>query len=309
MTGTRAAFRGLASNRQGDVFLITNRHVVARTELGDRTDRRHTPSALRVERAVVGCRRERVDSGRVRRFPWAARTGSPRGSSTQHGRRVDVVAVPLFRLPMSRCRRVTSWTSLLPRRRCSCAAEHRQRVFVIGFPVGARPLRDGASPIWTRGSIAGRPRLDWHGRPCFLIDSRTRQGQSGSPAVFYADATMSFVERDGRLAQGPAWGLVRVYGGRIHRDSDIGIVWSAVLWRIWSSAVSGPGCHPWRFSRSSLKTRLGSMRVDLAKACSRSRRAHNPVVAPRRRYDLVWAPAGHLSPIRSNRAEDSCAGL
>ena len=201
-----------------------------RTELGDRTDRRHTPSALRFSVPLS------VPSGKG--GFWASASVSLGGEDWkpawfehhQHGRRVDVVAVPLVPLahePLSAGYELD--LVCYPVDGAPAQLNIANDVFVIGFPVGARPLRDGAFPIWTRGSIAWPPRLDWHGRPCFLIDSRTRQGQSGSPAVFYADATMSFVERDGRLAQGPAWGLVGVYGGRIHRDSDIGIVWKRSL--------------------------------------------------------------------------------
>lgn len=219
-----------ARNSRGQYFLITNRHVVTAQNWETRRVEGTAPSALRISVPLS------VPSGGGGFWTSASLAlGNEDWSPAwlehhKYGSDVDVAAVPLESL---------SYESLPPGFEldlvCYPMAGGPARlnvandVFVIGFPVGARPLRDGAVPIWTRGSIAWPPRLDWHDRPCFLIDSRTRQGQSGSPAVFYADATMSFVGRDGQLTHGPAWGLVGVYGGRIHRDSDIGIVWKRSL--------------------------------------------------------------------------------
>ncbi|MEO6700545.1 MAG: hypothetical protein ABIP57_03495 [Jatrophihabitantaceae bacterium] len=73
--------------------------------------------------------------------------------------------------------------------------------------------------------MAWPPRINWQQLPCFLVDCRTRVGQSGSPVVFFADAYTEFQAIDGKPRRGPAWGLVGAYSGRIHKDSDVGIVW------------------------------------------------------------------------------------
>lgn len=103
---------------------------------------------------------------------------------------------------------------------------------VLGFPVGAEPMKDhGAFAVWSRGTIATEPHLDWRGLPRFLIDSRTRPGQSGSPVVAYVSGP--YVQRDGNLAYPKQpWGeLVGVYSGRVHKDSDLGIVWQVEVIR------------------------------------------------------------------------------
>ncbi len=55
-------------------------------------------------------------------------------------------------------------------------------VTIIGFPFA---LTVEGFPVWTRGAVASEPALNYDGLPCFLIDSRTRSGQSGSPVLIY----------------------------------------------------------------------------------------------------------------------------
>ncbi|WP_397517277.1 trypsin-like peptidase domain-containing protein [Rhizobium ruizarguesonis] len=56
-------------------------------------------------------------------------------------------------------------------------------VSVVGFPFG---LSGGASlAIWATGFIASEPDTDFENLPTFLIDCRTRKGQSGSPVIAY----------------------------------------------------------------------------------------------------------------------------
>lgn len=87
-------------------------------------------------------------------------------------------------------------------------------VFVVGYPVGMG-RNDFDPPIWTSGTVASDPLSDWDG-PRFLIDSRTRPGQSGSAVIAYAP------ERRGLAAQHQ---LLGVYSGRIDESADIGSVW------------------------------------------------------------------------------------
>lgn len=53
------------------------------------------------------------------------------------------------------------------------------RVSVVGFPFGIRS--EGGLGIWTTGFVASEPELASEDWPVFLIDCRTRAGQSGSP--------------------------------------------------------------------------------------------------------------------------------
>lgn len=100
----------------------------------------------------------------------------------------------------------------------------------------------GALPVWVQGAIATEPTVDWDGLPRFLIDSRTRQGQSGSPVVLYREAGIT-TDEDGKhfIVPGPHERFIGVYSGRVSPDSDIGIVWKArVVREIVEAALTRP---------------------------------------------------------------------
>ena len=94
---------------------------------------------------------------------------------------------------------------------------------VIGYPYGQI---GGLFPIWSKGSIASEPDVDISGLPVFLIDCRSRPGQSGSP-VFAHFRAGAIVEHGGQeyQAKKPMNYFVGVYSGRLRSDSDLGLVW------------------------------------------------------------------------------------
>ena len=205
--------------------LITNRHnVTGRHWQTNALGERYEPSALRFTVHIAT-----VDS----KAGFWTQVAVPLGDENLHptwlehpdfGWQVDVVAIPLGHLKTDDFGQALDYVSY-PRDGGPAQLNIANDVFTVGFPIGFDPINEYAFPIWTRGSIAWPPRLDWNEKPAFLIDSRSRQGQSGSPVIFYADETMHFVARDGTIQRGPAWGLLGVYSGRLHKDSDIGVVW------------------------------------------------------------------------------------
>lgn len=94
---------------------------------------------------------------------------------------------------------------------------------VIGYPFGRI---GGPFPIWSKGYIASEPDVDVGGLPVFLIDCKSRPGQSGSP-VFAWFRKGDFVEHNGREYQAKKQMnyFCGIYSGRIRSDSDLGIVW------------------------------------------------------------------------------------
>ncbi len=205
-----------------ELFLVTNRHVVTarNSKTGDRLGGL-SPSAVRVYlRSQLAGRWVGVvvelgdEDGRP--LWW---------EHPEHGWQVDVVAIPFPAQGVPQ--ELVDWSAAytvagpaLPRLGIA------SQVHVIGYPVGFDPNRTSAwLGVWTRGTLAWPPSLDWESLPTMLIDCRARQGQSGSPVVFYADELTRFLASDGRELVGPAWDLVGVYSGRTHRDSDVGMVW------------------------------------------------------------------------------------
>jgi hypothetical protein len=99
-------------------------------------------------------------------------------------------------------------------------------VSVIGFPFGIRA--GGGLPVWATGFYASEPDIDYADLPIFLIDCRTRPGQSGSPVIAFGSGGMAAMD-DGSTAvfDKAFWRFLGIYSGRIHAESDLGIVWKA----------------------------------------------------------------------------------
>ena len=94
---------------------------------------------------------------------------------------------------------------------------------VIGFPYG----QIGAPfPIWSKGFMASEPDVDVAGLPIFLIDCRSRPGQSGSPvwARFRKGDIVTHKGQDYQAKQTVNY-FLGVYSGRLRDDSDLGLVW------------------------------------------------------------------------------------
>lgn len=104
-----------------------------------------------------------------------------------------------------------------------------QPLSIVGYPYG---LSSGpALPLWIQGSIASEPSLYYthNGRdlPAFLVDARTRKGQSGSPVVLMHRPNTTLATTGGgmKVTTGFYSRLLGVYTGRISTDSDLGFVW------------------------------------------------------------------------------------
>ncbi len=97
---------------------------------------------------------------------------------------------------------------------------------VIGFPFGLST--SGKLPIWVTGFLAQELSLVTKENPVFLIDCRTRQGQSGSPVIAFRTSGHRSI-KDGRisasLSGNIAWEFLGIYSGRVNLESDLGKVW------------------------------------------------------------------------------------
>lgn len=96
------------------------------------------------------------------------------------------------------------------------------RVHVIGYPFG---MNDNFA-IWSTGYIASEPDTNYKNLPSFLIDCRTRPGQSGS-LVIARFLLGDVVEHKGKTYQAKKEMVqyLGIYSGRINPLSDLGIVW------------------------------------------------------------------------------------
>ncbi|MEV7789676.1 trypsin-like peptidase domain-containing protein [Streptomyces sp. NPDC088106] len=117
------------------------------------------------------------------------------------------------------------------------------RLFVLGFPFG----QTGSWPfaVWTAAPVASEPLQGWNGLPGFLLDSRTREGQSGAPVVMVIrPGDLVVTGGDVLMHDESAIALVGVYSGRIHPDSDLGMVWTTDALFGAVPEVAPPGWEP-----------------------------------------------------------------
>lgn len=136
-----------------------------------------------------------------------------------HGRAVDVVALPLTQLHE---------VQLYPHEVLPPAQQVDVHVttelYVVGVPYGI--MHGGAMAIWTRGTVASEYEIDFENLPCFLIDARTRSGQSGSPVIFHSTGGMvKFQGGNSQIGGGVSRRCWAFYSGRVNADSDLGFVW------------------------------------------------------------------------------------
>lgn len=103
-------------------------------------------------------------------------------------------------------------------------------VSVIGYPFGLSS--SGKFPVWATGFVAQEIGLITADKPTFLIDCRTRQGQSGAAVVAYRPAGYRTI-KDGKfqavVSGNPAAQFLGLYTGRVNKDSDLGYVWHTSL--------------------------------------------------------------------------------
>lgn len=212
---------GFVVQRDDCSYLITNWHVVAgRSPV---TNANLHPSGAWPDELVI------VHNAVGQLGQWVPRTEPLHDSNSHprwlehpvHGRRVDVVALPLSETTGVELHSYDPWEAGQ-----DFALGVSTGLSIVGFPFGL--TGGGAFGIWVQGTIATEPEVDFDGVPCFLIDSRTRQGQSGSPVLFYARGGMVPMA-DGSTAMfaGEVRKLMGVYSGRINDQSDLGIVWKA----------------------------------------------------------------------------------
>jgi hypothetical protein len=101
-----------------------------------------------------------------------------------------------------------------------------EAISVVGFPFGLQA--GGSLAVWATGFVASEPQIDFNNLPVFLVDCRTRPGQSGSAVITHRNGG-SVAMQDGSTAMfaGPMTKFQGVYSGRINDQSDLGVVWKA----------------------------------------------------------------------------------
>lgn len=211
---------GFVVQKEESPFLITNRHNV--TGLHQETGQALSQTgAVPDELHVVHNRKNRLGS-------WVSKTeplyseGQPRW--IEHpilGAKADFVALPFTELDDVD---LYSYDPTNPG--ADVMIQPADVVSVIGFPFGVRA--GGYLAVWATGFIASEPEVDFNNLPIFLVDCRTRPGQSGSAVITYRSGGLVANADGGQTAYGgPVWRFLGIYSGRIRQESDLGMVWKA----------------------------------------------------------------------------------
>jgi hypothetical protein len=227
---------GFFYRREGDLYLITNWHVV--TGVDPLTMIRLDACGILPDKLLVQYKQSTDRDGRpvpgneavaVANFPKEIDLYNRNNTLWfEHGTRqnVDVVAIKLVANELGELANVpvnevdqTPDLVLAPGMDC----------FVLGYPNGM--IGPGLTPIWKRGSIASEPTYPYRNRPGFLIDTATRDGMSGSPVIarhsgLYKPSPGPGLRGDEII--GTVTRFAGIYSGRIGEDEmgvQLGMVW------------------------------------------------------------------------------------
>jgi hypothetical protein len=102
-------------------------------------------------------------------------------------------------------------------------------VSVVGFPFGL--TAGGSLAVWATGFVATDPDIDYGNLPVFLIDCRSRPGQSGSAVIAHRTGGAVATEQGVRVGGGVMTRFLGIYSGRVNAESDLGFVWKAAAIR------------------------------------------------------------------------------
>lgn len=94
---------------------------------------------------------------------------------------------------------------------------------IVGYPFGVRT----SAAVWSRATVASEPRHGFNEDPVYLVDARSRSGQSGSPVVTTDSRSLT----DGPPQAKAQWRLAGIYSGRVDAELDLGRVWWPIVIR------------------------------------------------------------------------------
>src|ERR1019366_2613628 len=198
--------------------LMTNRHNFTGRRQDDHKPLSPT-GALPDTLAIVHNQKGKLGNW-VPRMETLTQGGSPRwGEHPTLGAKADMVALPLTELED-----VELYPYDLTDTGPKVSFGPAETVSVVGFPFGMQG--GGSLAIWATGFVASEPAIDLYDLPLFLIDCRSRPGQSGSAII--AHRTGAIAMEDGSTGvMGQVTRFLGVHSGRINEQSDLGIVWKA----------------------------------------------------------------------------------
>ncbi|MCH9053145.1 MAG: trypsin-like peptidase domain-containing protein [Proteobacteria bacterium] len=138
----------------------------------------------------------------------------------QHGNKIDVVALPVpphpdvIHYPINK----------MSQRNLNISVG--VDLFILGYPYG---IARQVWPIWKRASIATEPEIFGDEEKYVLVDTASRPGMSGSPAILRAWGSCLLDDGSVSMVTGSSTRIFGVYSGRLESadplDAQLGMVW------------------------------------------------------------------------------------
>jgi len=220
----------LVENSEGQLFLITNRHVVTgrhnftNIPLCKNPAEHQAPQELKVSFSEVN----QIGLWFEKTYPLYDKSHKKLYYEYEVGNGfADFIALKIEKFPklgnMAR-----NYQSLQPNKHILAIQD---KVAVLGYSFGKTVREtfnglDANFPIWSTGFVASEANIDADNRPVFFIDCRTKPGQSGSPVIASQYKPSPHENEDGTIEiVSVQYNLFGIYSGRIANDSDIGMVW------------------------------------------------------------------------------------
>ncbi|WP_444926757.1 trypsin-like serine peptidase [Microbulbifer sp. TRSA002] len=214
----------LSNTRESHCTLVTNRHNV--TGLHQETGECLSSTLGTPDNIVIHFHRpgDSIGYWKKVKLPLYRGDGSPFWiEHPRLGEKADIVALNLtwgddvLKLP---------YYLKLDLDRVGMIVSPAEPISVIGYPFGLST--SGKLPVWATGFLAQELSLISKEEPVFLVDCRTRQGQSGSPVIAFRTTGFRSI-KDNRLSTSLSpkivWEFLGIYSGRVNEKSDLGRVW------------------------------------------------------------------------------------
>lgn len=120
-----------------------------------------------------------IETGKVKtiRLPLFAKNGKPLWIQSASCPEADLAIIPIITALYQNCKVYcisAEWA------KGKLKVRPTTQVTLVGYPYGYYD-KENALPIWKTGSIASEPKVDFEGKPLFLVDVSAFPGMSGSP--------------------------------------------------------------------------------------------------------------------------------
>lgn len=208
------------ANAPGGPVLVTNRHNV--TGRHQETGQPLSPTGgVPNEVVIMHNRANLLGQWVARTEPLHSNNGQPLWvEHASLGARADFVALPLTQMADVQLHPYTLGVG-----DPAILVAPAEVVSVVGFPFGL--TAGGCLAVWATGFVATDHDIDYAALPVFLIDCRSRQGQSGSAVIAHRTGGAVATEQGVVVGGGVMTRFLGIYSGRINAESDLGFVWKA----------------------------------------------------------------------------------